>query len=175
MTIPTLLGLATGVPENRHPQMELHDRWLRPFINSQRARAIFSAAEIDARYSVLPTADFLAAEPGTEARNHYYMQAAQPLAAETINRALAQANLTPTDIDHFMVISCTGFDTPGLDVTLAAHLGMRPTCAAAPSLAWAARPASPASTGPCWSLARRPAAGAAALGGVWHPPFSARP
>lgn len=126
MTIPALLGLSTGVPENRHQQMDIHDRWLSPYIHSQRARAIFAAAEIDTRYSVLAGSSFLADEPGTKARNDRFMQAARPLAAAAICQALAQANLTPREIDHFIVISCTGFDNPGLDVILAADLGMRP-------------------------------------------------
>ena len=127
MPHPTILGLATGTPPHRHAQMELHDRWLLPYIHSQRARAIFAAAEIDTRYSVLEGADFLATEPGSKARNDYYMQAARPLAAEVIGRALTSASLAPTDVDHFMVVSCTGFDDPGLDVLLAGDLGMRAT------------------------------------------------
>ncbi|GAB4452017.1 MAG: 3-oxoacyl-[acyl-carrier-protein] synthase III C-terminal domain-containing protein [Anaerolineae bacterium] len=84
------------------------------------------AAEIDTRYSVLPSADFLADEPGLEPRNDRYLQAARKLAAPVISAALEQAGLAPAEIDHFLVVSCTGLDTPGLDVTLAADLGMRP-------------------------------------------------
>lgn len=126
MIKPAMLALATAVPEHQHKQMELHDRWLSSYINSHRARAIFAAAEIDTRHSVLPTSEFMADEPGTKARNDLYMQAARPLATQAIEQVLAKANLSPTDIDHFIVISCTGFDTPGLDVILAGDLGMRP-------------------------------------------------
>jgi alkylresorcinol/alkylpyrone synthase len=126
MTDAAILSLATGTPPHQYQQMDIHDRWLAPFINSPRARAIFAAAEIDTRFSVLADADFLADEPGTQARNNLYMQAARPLAAAVIDRALLQAQLTPADIDHFIVVSCTGFDCPGLDVLLAADLGMRP-------------------------------------------------
>lgn len=126
MTTPALLSLATAVPEHRHRQMDIHDRWLAPYINSRRARAIFAAAQINTRYSVLADSGFLAGKPGTQARNHLFLQTARPLAAEVINRALAQAGLTPADIDHFIVVSCTGFDCPGLDVLLAKDLGMRP-------------------------------------------------
>ncbi len=125
-TVPTIIGLATGVPPTQHTQAELHDRWLSPYINSHRAKAIFDAAEIDTRHSVLATSDFLADEPGTKARNDLYMQAARPLARTVINQALNRANLSATGIDHFIVISCTGFDTPGLDVILAADLHMQP-------------------------------------------------
>ena len=124
MATPIILSLTTGVPKNRHTQMELHDYCL-PFINSSRAKAIYAAAEIETRYSVLANPQFFTDAPSTKARNDLYMSAAQPLAIETINQALGAASLTPSDIDHFIVISCTGFDTPGLDVILAGDLGMR--------------------------------------------------
>src|SRR5262245_39611609 len=127
MSRPAILGLATGVPQYRHTQMDIHDRWTAGYIKSERAKAIFRAAEIDTRHSVLENAAFLADQPGTAARNAFYLQAARPLARETILQALAQAGLSPADIDHFVVVSCTGFDTPGLDVILAADLEMRPT------------------------------------------------
>ncbi|MCB0195769.1 MAG: type III polyketide synthase [Anaerolineae bacterium] len=125
MTKPAILSIATGVPDYQHEQMKLHDHWLEPYINSRRARAIFSAAQIDTRYSVLPTVDFLADQPSTQARNAIYMKTARILGTRVIEKALSQADLTPQDIDHFIVISCTGFDTPGLDVILAHDLGMR--------------------------------------------------
>lgn len=125
MTHPALLSIVTGVPEYQHSQMDIHDRWLSPYINSQRARAIFAAAEIEARYSVLPDATFLAADPSTQARNHLFMHTARPLACTALTQALRKANLTPAQIDHFIVISCTGFDNPGLDVLLAGDLGLR--------------------------------------------------
>ena len=126
MTKPAILSIATGVPIYRHEQMELHDRWLEPYINSRRARAIFSAAQIDTRYSVLAAADFLADQPGTKARNDIYMTTARQLAGSIIEQALTGANLQTQDINHFFVISCTGFDTPGRDVILASDLKMRP-------------------------------------------------
>ncbi len=125
-TLPTLLGLATGLPAHRHEQMTIHDKWLRPFIDSERARMIYAASEIDSRYSVLAEADFLADEPSTKTRNDFYMQTARPLATSVISEALAAADLPPTAIDHFIVTSCTGFDNPGLDVILASDLGLRP-------------------------------------------------
>ena len=127
MTItPAILSLATGLPEHKHKQMDLHDQCL-PFINSARAKAIYAAAEIETRYSVLSDSTFFQdGSPGTKARNDLYMTAAPPLAGQVIRRALHEAGLNPTDIDHFIVVSCTGFDNPGLDVVLARALGMRP-------------------------------------------------
>ena len=126
MNHPTILSIATANPPNKHKQMTIHDEWLQPYIHSQRARAIFAAAEIDTRHSVLPDINFLADEPGIKARNDVYMQTARSLAGEAITESLHEINFAPTDIDHFIVVSCTGFDDPGLDVLLAKDLGMRP-------------------------------------------------
>ncbi len=126
MTNVAIWGIATAVPPHQHTQTDLHDRWLSPYINSHRSRAIFTAAEIDTRYSVLPTSEFLAGEPGTQARNELYLKAARPLAMQAIQQVLAQTGLTPSDIEHFIIISCTGLDTPGLDAGLAADLDMQP-------------------------------------------------
>lgn len=125
MTTPAILSLVTALPPHRHQQLELLAH-CEPYINSHRAKAIYAAAEIETRYSVLANADFFAAQPGTKARNDLYMSAGRTLARGAITQALTVAGLSPTQIDHFVVISCTGFDTPGLDVMLAGDLGMRP-------------------------------------------------
>jgi len=96
-------------------------------IRSHRARAIFAASKIETRYSVFADAQFLTDEPSAQKRNDLYLQLAPPLAKQLIIRLLEQAHLTPSDIDHFILISCTGLDTPGLEIALAAELGMKPT------------------------------------------------
>lgn len=127
MIKPTILTVATTVPAHQHEQMTLHDRWLQPLINSPRAKPIFAAAEIDTRHSVFADADFLNDTPTTEQRNRLFFKSARPLAKPLIAKALAQANLEPSDIDHFIMVSCTGIDTPGLELMMAAELGMAST------------------------------------------------
>lgn len=123
---PTIVTVATAVPPHRHNQIELHDRWLSPFIKSHRAKAIFAASEIESRYSSLASTDFLADEPTTKARNDLYLKTARPLAQQLIKQILTQANLTPPQITHFILTSCTGIDTPSLEAQLAGDLGMSP-------------------------------------------------
>jgi predicted naringenin-chalcone synthase len=43
-----------------------------------------------------------------------------------VQRCLAEAGLGPDAVDDLVVVSCTGIDTPGLDLRLAGGLGMRP-------------------------------------------------
>lgn len=127
MHCPAILSLATSVPEHQHQQLELHDRWLFSLIGSHRARAIFAASDIATRYSIFSDATFLHDEPTTESRNNLYLETGQRLARPLIERVLTQADLHPSEIDHFILISCTGLDSPGLEVKLASELGMSPT------------------------------------------------
>jgi predicted naringenin-chalcone synthase len=42
-------------------------------------------------------------------------------------RSLAQADISPSDVSHIIVVSCTGFFAPGLDVLLIDQLGLPST------------------------------------------------
>lgn len=127
MNQPHIQSLATAVPEHRYTQMEIYDGFLAPYLDNRRARMVFEAAQIDTRHSVITDPAWLAANPSTEVRNDLYLAEAQRLGRRVIQRALDRAGLGPGDIDEFVVVSCTGFDSPGLDVLLAGQLGMRPT------------------------------------------------
>jgi alkylresorcinol/alkylpyrone synthase len=51
---------------------------------------------------------------------------ALPLGVEAVQQALDQAGLAPAEVDDLIVASCTGVDTPSLDVKIAEALGMSP-------------------------------------------------
>ena len=55
-----------------------------------------------------------------------YRTEALPLGKEAVDAALADAGLRAEDIGLFAVVSCTGYATPGLDIRIAADLGMAP-------------------------------------------------
>jgi alkylresorcinol/alkylpyrone synthase len=126
MIEPAILGVATAVPTHQYEQMELYDKFMAHIFNNRRAPAIFRATEIDTRYSVLPDPGWLAVNPGAEERNNVYMKEAPDLAVKAIQAALDKANLTLDDVDDLIVVSCTGFDTPGLDVLVAEKMNMSP-------------------------------------------------
>ncbi len=64
---------------------------------------------------------------GTGARMQRFMAEAMPLGKEAVAVALDDAGLDPGDVGMFAVASCTGYGTPGLDIRLAADLGMPDT------------------------------------------------
>jgi len=124
MSIPAILSVATGVPQARYSQSEIFE-YLQPlFERTRHARAIFTRAGVDHRHMVVDRA-FYRQEQRTGARNEVYLTQAVPLGEATIRRCLAAASYTPDAIDDFFVVSCTGFDIPGLDLHLAGRLGMR--------------------------------------------------
>ena len=55
-----------------------------------------------------------------------YQVEALPLGKEAVGRALTAAGLAAGDLGLFVVCSCTGYATPGLDILLARDLGMAP-------------------------------------------------
>ncbi|HEY9855347.1 MAG TPA: type III polyketide synthase [Stenomitos sp.] len=121
-----ITSLATAVPPYRYAQDEIFRMLFGATHGAEsKARAIFERSAIATRHSVLPDIGFILANPGTQARNEVYVKEAHRLAAEACRGCLAQAGLTARDIDTFVVVSCTGYEIPGLDLTLARELGMR--------------------------------------------------
>jgi alkylresorcinol/alkylpyrone synthase len=97
---------------------------LRPYLNrNTRADAIFSNAGINTRYLAVG-GEYYRQERTTQERNEHYMEEALPLGAQAITTCLDSAGLTVGDVDDLIVVSCTGIDTPGLDLRLAGRLGM---------------------------------------------------
>ncbi|RME50998.1 MAG: type III polyketide synthase [Caldilineae bacterium] len=125
MTQPAILAVGTAVPAHRYNQMDICEG-LSPAFNNRRAPAVFRATEIETRYSVLETTDWLVQNPDNETRLARYHAEAPPLGIRAIRRALQRAHRTPNQIDHLIIASCTGVDTPSLDVAIAGEMGLSP-------------------------------------------------
>jgi alkylresorcinol/alkylpyrone synthase len=54
------------------------------------------------------------------------MAAAQRLGMQAVQHSLEAAGIQSAGVDDFLVISCTGIDTPGLDLRMTGLTGMRP-------------------------------------------------
>jgi len=125
MTHPAILGLATGVPALRMNQSDIYAQFQAlGLAKNRRVRDIFERIGVGFRYAAVDHT-YYTENHGTEARNQRYLAEALPLGEATIQRCLNDAGLAPDDIDDFLVVSCTGLTTPGLDLHLAGRLGMR--------------------------------------------------
>lgn len=122
-----ITDLVTHNPANSYTQADAAEKYIHVMPDKRRARAvqaIFNKTGVGHRHSVGDEA-FYSEPRSTQARNDKYMEAAVPLGEETLKKLFAQSAYTPQDIDDFMVVSCTGYSIPGLDLHLAGRLGMR--------------------------------------------------
>jgi alkylresorcinol/alkylpyrone synthase len=132
MTDPMrFLALQTGVPDQCYSQDEITDFYVQLIEQqgSRRERAIrtvMNRSGVSFRYSVVPPDYFLTSKT-TQQRNDRYMEYAVPLGEQVIRAGLEQADIDPGQIGSFTVVSCTGFNTPGLDLLLAGRLGLQST------------------------------------------------
>lgn len=149
--LPALLGLGTAVPPYRVEQ-EVVCRWMtdsladRPSLGRWVQR-LYTNAGIATRYVCLP--DVLgppidsrlapgtprAAALSTAERMDTYARESVPLGSAAAQQALDEvaaaqgrtaANLAAR-VTHLVVVSCTGFFAPGLDLMIAQQLGLRST------------------------------------------------
>lgn len=123
--IPRILNIGTSVPDDCYSQSEILSKLnLLGFGQSRAARLIFGRAGVKQRHTAVDVS-YYAESQSTQVRNERYLQEAMPLGEAAICRCLDQAGLPPEAVDEFLIVSCTGFDIPGLDLRLAGRLGMR--------------------------------------------------
>jgi alpha-pyrone synthase len=106
----------------------------------KRMNQIYSLSGIDYRYSCLedygrepenfrfyPQNWSLSPFPTTEKRNQKYQTSVVDLAVNASKQALDRANINSEKITHLIVVSCTGFFCPGLDIHLVKQLKLKLT------------------------------------------------
>lgn len=87
-------------------------------------REVIDNSAIDQRYCVFPPE--YAIEPRPLAQiNAEYAEKAVELGLQVTEQSLAQAGMTPADVDLLVTVSCTGVMIPSLDAHLATILGFR--------------------------------------------------
>ncbi len=128
MDFSSVVALHTGVPAQCYRQDEIADYYMR-LVDSGGARreravrAIINASGVECRHSVVEAA-FFEQPKTTQQRNDRYMSEALALGKRVVAEGLAKAGVAPRDITNLIVVSCTGFSIPGLDLLLAHELGM---------------------------------------------------
>jgi predicted naringenin-chalcone synthase len=126
---PRLLGLGTATPPLCLSQaavaQRLADLWSLRGSDLERWQRIIVGSEISTRYGVLPIEQVL--RLSTEARMALYERSAPELAEAAAGRALRRSGIDPGRVTDLIVVSCTGFSAPGVDIALVDRLGLRPT------------------------------------------------
>jgi alkylresorcinol/alkylpyrone synthase len=90
-----------------------------------RLSGVFDNAGIDHRH-VVAAPGWYEESHGWADRNAVYLQAAEQLFEEAAASAIANAGLTPKDIDGVVSVSTTGIATPSLEARVGPRLGLRP-------------------------------------------------
>lgn len=84
---------------------------------------VVAGSGIEHRAAVLPLADVL--HMSTAERMHAFHLHAPPLAERAARQALVNAGISAQDITDLIIVTCTGFRSPGVGLALAASMGMR--------------------------------------------------
>ncbi len=126
---PSLMGLGTATPslclEQAAVTRRLAELWQLTGGELKRWHRIVAGAGIERRHGLLPVDEVMGLS--TQQRMEVYELNAPALASAAAVRALSQGGLAADRITDLVVVSCTGFSAPGLDVTLVERLGLPPT------------------------------------------------
>jgi len=127
VTSAHVAGLGTALPG---PPLRQHDLWTarfaEHFAGDRTAERIFLGAGVATRHAAVNPVVEDASGWSTGARMRRYLVEALPLGKDAVAAALADAGLAAEDVGLFAVATCTGYATPGLDIRIAADLGMAP-------------------------------------------------
>jgi predicted naringenin-chalcone synthase len=146
---PSILGVGTATPPCRVPQADAlrAAKRLGTGGSSPLLETVYRRSGISSRSQVLgerfmsdvlnesalsgspflPDAKARPRGPSTAERMAVYAREAPPLAVEAARAALLDSGTPAARVTHLVTASCTGFDSPGVDVSLIEELGLSPS------------------------------------------------
>ena len=121
----SVAGFGTALPGTARTQDELWDGYFAARTGHDAvSRRLFLGAGVRRRHTVVdPLAEDVSGW-STGQRMRRYAAEALPLGKEAVAAALDDAGLEPSEVGLLAVASCTGYSTPGIDIRVAADLGM---------------------------------------------------
>jgi alkylresorcinol/alkylpyrone synthase len=132
----SILAIERVLPPYRYDQAEVVP-WVRDWLSegagapAARLLRVYESAGVRTRASVVPIQDVF--RPGDlQTQNDRYKEIARAAAADLARRALAAAEIHPSQVDLVVSVSCTGFMIPAVDAYVADALGMGPRLARLP-------------------------------------------
>src|SRR5215207_8004263 len=126
MSSAIVTGAGSALPAALDQDAVWEGYFARHYEGVRAARRIFAGAGVRRRHAVANPVDEDLSNWGTGARMERYVEEALPLGKQAVAGALDVAGLAPGEVGLFAVVTCTGYATPGLDIRLAADLGMPP-------------------------------------------------
>ena len=124
-----LVGIAVSESVPRRPQADLatalERAWALDSARRGRWRRIIEHAGIDSRAIQCAVDDVI--HETTASRMRRYEQQAPMLARGAARAAITSATLDAARITDLIIVSCTGFSAPGVDIELIDALGLAPT------------------------------------------------
>jgi alkylresorcinol/alkylpyrone synthase len=126
--LATIAGTATAVPPNILTRAMVKERIKDVFsldgMRLEAIRSVIDNSRIDQRHSVFPV-DYIVEPRPLSQINAEYREKAVELGLQVTAQALAQAEMSPSDVDLFITVSCTGVMIPSLDAYIATEMGFR--------------------------------------------------
>jgi alkylresorcinol/alkylpyrone synthase len=132
----SILSIEPYLPAYRYEQSEVIS-WVRDWLNEGEAAAaarllpVYESAGVRARASVVPIEEVF--HPGDlQTTSERYGAIARAAAIDLARRALAAAEIEPSEVGLIVSVSCTGVMIPAMDAYVADALGMGPRLARLP-------------------------------------------
>jgi Predicted naringenin-chalcone synthase len=124
VTTARLTGMGQAFPAVMYQDQLWNQFFSEHYAGMAAAGRLFGSVGVRTRHGVVNPCDEDVSGWGTGARMERFLVEAMPLGKDAVAAALDDAGLAPGEVGLFTVASCTGYVSPGLDIRLAADLGM---------------------------------------------------
>ena len=131
--MPHIAAVEVAFPRHYYAQQDLAEALLGMAriqelgFDRERVLRFFAAVGVSGRHLALPIERYAQLQ-GFGDRNSAWIEAAGELGARVVSGVLAQAALTPTDVQLFATSTVTGIAVPSIEARLMNRLGFDPSC-----------------------------------------------
>jgi alkylresorcinol/alkylpyrone synthase len=124
MVSAVIVGAGHAYPDTERQDVLWDGFFAGHFDGSRLAKRMFQSSGVVTRHGVANPLVEDVSSWSTEARMQRYVTEAMPLGKDAVAAALDAAAVPASEVGMFVVASCTGYTTPGIDIRLARDLGM---------------------------------------------------